>query len=272
MTSYADVNYNQVLTQLLPKDITAPNGYEVIGHVAHLNLRENQFPYKYLIGKVIQDKDFKVTTVVNKTEKLSNVYRTPILELIAGEDNYETIQLEGKLKFKLDFEKVYWCSRLHAERDRVLQELTPNQVICDAFCGIGPFALRAAKEHNCRVFASDLNPECYKYLVENIALNKLSKKVTPSCADARDYIYGILTQTYATKIPTINHYYMNLPADAIEFLDVFPRWFKDHPEWLKPGVIFQESKVHVYCFVYNADQEGRLDQVVERAQKVMPGV
>ena len=163
------------------------------------------------------------------------------------------------MRFKLDFEKVYWCSRLHAERDRVLKDLKKNEVICDAFCGIGPFCLRAAKEYNCRVFASDLNPECYKYLVENIALNKLQDLVTPNCGDAREYIYSILTQTYNQSIPEIDQYYMNLPADAIEFLDVFPKWFGDHPEWLKPDAEFMNSKVHVYCFVYNADEEGRLD-------------
>lgn len=101
------MGYFEVLKELLPADVTIPSGYEVVGHLAHLNLRENQFPHKYLIGKVILDKDAKISTVVNKTEKLSNVYRTPILELIAGDKKYETIHVEGSLRLKLDFEKVY---------------------------------------------------------------------------------------------------------------------------------------------------------------------
>lgn len=48
--SYKDYNYHEVLKQLLPADITTPSGFETIGHIAHLNLKEPQYPWKYLIG------------------------------------------------------------------------------------------------------------------------------------------------------------------------------------------------------------------------------
>lgn len=171
--SYTELSYSQALKKLIPEGINVPGGYETIGRIAHLNLREDQYPYKFLIGKVILDKASRVKTVVNKLEKLNNVYRTPILEVIAGEACYETVHVEGALNFKLDFEKVYWCSRLHQERMRVLATLQPGQTICDAFCGVGPFALRAAHEKSCLVYASDLNPACYKYLKINIEVNGL---------------------------------------------------------------------------------------------------
>ena len=82
--TYEDYSYSSALDLMLPKEVTTPGGFEVIGSIAHLNLRQDQFPYKYLIGKVILDKAGKVTTVVNKLEKLNNIYRTPILELIGG--------------------------------------------------------------------------------------------------------------------------------------------------------------------------------------------
>ena len=47
---YSDFNYYEALRVLLPAEVTTPTGFETIGHIAHLNLRENQFPWKYLIG------------------------------------------------------------------------------------------------------------------------------------------------------------------------------------------------------------------------------
>ena len=221
---------------------------------------------------MIFDKDAKVRTVVNKLEKLNNVYRTPILELIAGKHNFETEHLEGGLRFRLDFEKVYWCSRLHSERERVLKTLKNGEVICDAFCGIGPFALRAAKEAKSRVFASDLNPECFKYLKENIKINKLGDLVTPDCKDARVFIYETLEASFKGEIEKIDHFYMNLPADGLEFLDVFPKFFTENSHYLNQWDLYGGGLVHVYCFVTQSDHQGRLRQVVDRVSKVMPGV
>ena len=45
--------------------------------------------------------------------------------------------------------------------------IKPGEILCDAFCGIGPFSIRAAKK-GIKVFANDLNPDCYKYLLLNI--------------------------------------------------------------------------------------------------------
>lgn len=53
-----------------------------------------------------------IKTVVNKLDKLHNIYRTPELELMAGENKLETEHKEEKCILKLDFEKVYFCSRL----------------------------------------------------------------------------------------------------------------------------------------------------------------
>lgn len=38
--------------KLLPAGVDAPSSFETIGHLIHLNLREEQLPYKHLIGKV----------------------------------------------------------------------------------------------------------------------------------------------------------------------------------------------------------------------------
>lgn len=42
----------QVLAVLLPQGMIVPSAFETVGHIAHLNLRDEHFPYKKLIAKV----------------------------------------------------------------------------------------------------------------------------------------------------------------------------------------------------------------------------
>jgi len=200
-----------------------PAGFETVGSIAHLNLRGSQLPYKHVIGQVLLDKNPKIKTVVNKTEKLSNVYRTPELEVIAGEKKLETELKEGGCVFKLNFEKVYWNSKLQHERDRLLKNLKGGEVLCDMFCGIGPLSIRAAKK-DLYVLGNDLNPDCYEYLKINAKVNKVEKMIECYNMDAREFAKYIVLE----KEPKVHfdHAYMNLPVDAVEFLDVFTGLFK----------------------------------------------
>lgn len=43
----------QVLELLLPKGMIVPSAFETVGHIAHLNLRDEHLPFKELIAKVL---------------------------------------------------------------------------------------------------------------------------------------------------------------------------------------------------------------------------
>lgn len=45
----------EIMKELLPSDVVIPSSFEIIGHIAHLNLRAPQLPYKHLIGQAILD-------------------------------------------------------------------------------------------------------------------------------------------------------------------------------------------------------------------------
>ena len=49
---YGDVGVPEALRALLPKGVAAPSGFEAVGHLAHVNLREDQLPHRHLIGQV----------------------------------------------------------------------------------------------------------------------------------------------------------------------------------------------------------------------------
>lgn len=73
-------------------DKDVPSGFEIIGDVAHLNLNQQQFPFRYQVGQVVLDKNPFLRTVVCKIGQIESQFRFYNLECIAGEkDNYETI-------------------------------------------------------------------------------------------------------------------------------------------------------------------------------------
>lgn len=63
---YDFFNAEQVLRKLLPPEVETPTAFEQVGHVAHVNLREEHLPYKQMIGQVLLDKNPRLRTVVNK--------------------------------------------------------------------------------------------------------------------------------------------------------------------------------------------------------------
>eukprot|EP00826_Nyctotherus_ovalis_P012675 TRINITY_DN13372_c0_g2_i1.p1 TRINITY_DN13372_c0_g2~~TRINITY_DN13372_c0_g2_i1.p1 ORF type:complete len:260 (+),score=74.13 TRINITY_DN13372_c0_g2_i1:726-1505(+) len=144
------------------------------------------------------------------------------MEVLAGEVNFVTRQREYDCVFELNLKEVYWCSRLSTERHRVVERLPKDSVLCDMFCGVGPLSIQAAKYKNCKVLANDLNPECAVYLRKNIELNKLKHKILPFNMDAREFVRMIVAQSgVPLEYAHFDTVYMNLPVDAVEFLDVF---------------------------------------------------
>lgn len=149
-----------------------PSAFEQVGHLIHLNLRDELLPYKYIIGQVLLDKNPSCKTVVNKVGKIDTVFRTFEMELLAGEDNTIVSLKEENCIFKFDYKLVYWNSRLQHEHARLVHSFSKDDIVADMFCGIGPFVLPAAKK-GCVVYGNDLNPYCYKFLNENLKLNKV---------------------------------------------------------------------------------------------------
>ena len=53
---YASYTLDEALRIVLPPEITEiPSSFEIIGHIAHLNLRPACFPHKEIIGRMIID-------------------------------------------------------------------------------------------------------------------------------------------------------------------------------------------------------------------------
>lgn len=272
----------EILAAVLPENLLdeIPCGFTIVGHVAHLNIRDQYLPYKQMIGQVVLDKNPRIRTVVNKLDAIDTVFRTFAMEVLAGDEDFMVEQSESNCRFRFDFSTVYWNSRLHTEHERLIKKFQRGQAVCDVFAGVGPFAVPAGKKE-VLVLANDLNPESYKYLVENVKINKVGSFVYPYNEDGRKFIYEAVRKLvdFQEKNPTIaalprgrpsrskpapkpepitvpkhfSHYVMNLPDTATDFLDSFIGLYKD--ESLRKSLFGSADpsavklpQIHVHCF------------------------
>jgi tRNA (guanine37-N1)-methyltransferase len=325
---YHLLTVDQVLRRLLPIDTDTadnsankveevPSSFEIAGHLAHVNLRSESLPYKYLIGKAIIDKNPRIKVVVNKVGNIENEFRTFPMEILAGEGldvdllnklcngelaedasskftinkNAEPgMQIQLKIgkehqslmevqlkehgcRFKLDFASVYWNSRLQGEHGRLVQYIVQSAeskqkctnkdekkqcIVADAMAGVGPFAVpltssNAPHYHKTPIIchANDLNPVSYKYLQMNAKLNRcFADRLETYNLDAREFIHKM----NADHIQ-VDHFIMNLPQLAPEFLDAFRGWKFDENS--------DRPMVHVHCF----DEKARTPEDTARIEK-----
>lgn len=128
---------------------------------------------------------------MNKIGTITNEYRVPSFEILAGKDDLVTELKQYGATFNLDYGLVYWNSRLEHEHLRLVSQFRAGETICDMFAGIGPFAIPAAQK-GCRVYANDLNPDSTRYLKINAAINKVDDLVFVYNMDARKFIYQLM--------------------------------------------------------------------------------
>ncbi|KAI0996047.1 tRNA (guanine(37)-N1)-methyltransferase [Podosphaera aphanis] len=295
-------DYMDIMTAALPEDAQGeiPVGFAIVGHVAHLNLREEYHPFKKFIAEVLIDKNPRIRTVINKIEDVGeqSEYRTFRYEVLAGPDDMNVELSEGGCVFKFDYSKVYWNSRLQTEHKRLVDAFNPGEVVVDVMAGIGPFALPAGKK-KVFVWANDLNPESYKSLAEGIKRNKVDKFVRPFCQDGRRFIHHVVSELLHLKevdknfvaipaqrmrqslaptpppqiIPlplTPSHFIMNLPATAIEFCDAFEGLYAGREKLFEPYTERSLPMVHVHCFsTKSKDNVLEAHKICERLSQVM---
>lgn len=243
--TYDNWNADDIISAILPEGVEIAAGYSLVGHIVHLNLREHLLDYKHVIGEVLLDKVKQARTVVNKVDTIDNTFRVFNMEVLAGDADFITEVKENGTRYKFDFSAVYWNPRLSTEHERLVNKLTPGNVLYDVFSGVGPFSIPAAKK-KCEVLANDLNPESFKWLQHNAKINKVESSIKTYNKDGADFIKTDVKEhllQHGGEKET--HIVMNLPAIAVTFLHVFKHMFTiDQLKHIKTL-----PSVHVYCFV-----------------------
>lgn len=166
------------------------------------------------------------------------------MEVIAGRDDLNVEVSQSNCIFRFNFGEVYWNSRLQREHERIVKQILqrPLPIVADMFAGVGPFTIPLAKAH-ALCYANDLNPESFKYLVKNAKLNRIPpNRHFSSNMDGREFMRNLV---YKGVRPT--DVIMNLPASAIEFLDLFKGLYLEEDTSL--------PTIHCYSFAEEAEAE-----------------
>lgn len=203
-----------VLRDSLPPHLLAvvPKSLDVIGHIAIVEVPAELVPFENSVGKAVLETCPNVRTVMAKASVFSQDYRIRELRLIAGEDNTVTYHREHGCVFQLDVRTVFFSPRLGHERLRIASQVQPNETVVDMFAGVGPYSILVAKRQPAStVYAVDINPSAFKFLVSNVLANKVLRNVSPIMGDIR-YLVRFRLFGIADRV------IMNLPGKAINFV------------------------------------------------------
>jgi len=228
-TNYKYHSIEEALAGELPEHILelVPKSYDIIGKIVIVEFDQinsindkNVLSYKKKVAEALVSVNKSVETVYEKKSEVKGKYRLKELKVIYGDDNPETIHKENNCFFKLDVKNAYFTPRLVFERKRVSSSSFKKQeIIVDLFTGVGPFSIQIAKNNDVKIYAFDVNPSAYKYLVENIELNKMKGRIIAHNMDVKKLLNpnNKLGNYLKNKIDRI---IMNLPEQSINFLDV----------------------------------------------------
>jgi tRNA wybutosine-synthesizing protein 2 len=186
-----------------------PRGFQIIGTNVIIRLNEDILDKKILIGATYLKLLPRIKGVYLNSGRIEGRFREPEkIEFVTGINNPEVIHKEHNVKYKFDLTKIMFSKGNINERKYLAQLVKKGEVIVDMFAGIGYFSLPIAKNAQpAKIYSIELNPLSYRYLVENVKLNKLEEIIVPIQGNCKE------------KVPEL--YNSGIRADRV-IMGVFP--------------------------------------------------
>lgn len=161
----------------------SPTRWERLGDVLVVRLPDAAHRYGDRIGFAFAE-TFDVRAVVQDLSGIHGVFRTPEVRILWGR-GLEVEHREGGVRYRFDVAKIMFSSGNLPERTSVANRVRNGDVVVDLFAGIGYFSLPIALHARpARVYACEINPVAFHYLVENVRLNRAGA-VVPLFGDCR---------------------------------------------------------------------------------------
>jgi tRNA wybutosine-synthesizing protein 2 len=174
------------VTGVIPSELmeNLPRAYKKIGQIALIKLHKDLMSYKQVLGESILKivSSSGITSVAEIQKEIVGIYRTPSIQIIAGEKKSITIHKELGCKFKLNVNNLMFSAGNHGERTRLIKWISKlkNQSVInrpihvlDMFSCVGNLSLPIAVNiKDVFVVAIELNSEAVSYLNQTVELNK----------------------------------------------------------------------------------------------------
>ena len=155
----------------------------------------------------------RVRTVM-KIDRIQGTKREPVYRVLYG-GGTETVHRENGCLFKLDLSKVMWSKGNTNERLRIARLVESGETVLDMFAGIGYFSIPVAVHSDAfEVISIEINPNSYRYLCENVGLNKCDnvKPVLGDCmAETPKYRADRILMGYVKT----THHYLNVAVNSL---------------------------------------------------------
>ena len=180
---------HKLLEDHIPSNLSSyiPHGWWYIGDVLIVSIPKQLLDFKHIIGEVfLHVEQGKARSVFGKVGPTKDIIRTPEFTYLAGDTNSETLHKELGCQFKIDAAKLTFSPGNHGERKRLIDILQKNEFIIDMFSCVGNLSLPLAVNNEPKkIIATEINPLAYRYLEENIKLNKVEDRIFAIFGDNR---------------------------------------------------------------------------------------
>jgi len=163
-----------------------PASWAVVGDCLLVQATDGEapFPRPEEVGEALLELHGGADTVL-LARGVSGPQREPDVTVLAGVGDTEVIHTEHGTRYALDLAETMFSPGNQAERVRMGEVVSAAERVFDMFAGVGYFTLPMARA-GAAVTAAEINPEAYRYLVENAVLNGIESRVSAFRADCRD--------------------------------------------------------------------------------------
>lgn len=190
-----------------------PSSFEIVGSragaVAIVEIPAELEPYKHEIARAIAAMNKHVKAVLRRLGARSGDYRLYNFEVLI-EGPTEVLHKEHGYLIKVDPTKVYFSSRDQTDRLDVASRVGEGERVLYLFAGVAPYAVAMAKLARPRIIvAVELNPWGFKYMVENLKLNKIRNAVA---------VHGDVAAVAPLLRKKFDRVLMTLPLGAYRYL------------------------------------------------------
>ena len=227
-----------------------PRGWSILGRVIVVKIDSRLDEFESKIGEALLSMYPRCSCVL-RDWGVEGRFREPKREVIArgGSENIEnnekaenagctaetvetveTIVKENGVQFKLDAMKVMYSVGNLKEKMR-MSRLGDGEFVVDMFAGIGYFSIpMAVHSKPCRIISIELNPTAYRYLEENVRLNRVEDVVEPRFGDcAKVAPVGVADRVIMGYVGTTDMYLEPgiralRPGGALHYHQTVPEW------------------------------------------------